>query len=134
MRLLEIATRNADELVVRGPPRPSDRRRADPRSSGRAAAADQLEADARERAQTLEADTEQRRRQLFGELDAEKQRLDGEVENLRAFEREYRARLKSYFEQQLAALDGSGDGIRSADDGRPQSPSLLGDDGHGDRT
>jgi hypothetical protein len=32
------------------------------------------------------------------------------VQNLRTFEREYRAELKSYFEDQLAALEGQGTG------------------------
>ena len=35
-------------------------------------------------------------------MEKEKGRLDSEIENLRAFEREYRSRLKSYFTQQLA--------------------------------
>ncbi len=48
----------------------------------------------------------------------EKARLDGEVENLRAFEREYRSRLKSYFTQQLQSLDSSGEG-----GDRPRAPT-----------
>ncbi len=40
-------------------------------------------------------------------MQRERTRLDGEVENLRAFEREYRSRLKSYFTQQLQSLDSS---------------------------
>ena len=54
----------------------------------------------------LDSETENRRTELFGDLEKEKGRLNGEIENLRAFEREYRSRLKSYFSQQLAALDG----------------------------
>ena len=50
------------------------------------------------------------RRELLGDMEKEKGRLDSEIENLRAFEREYRSRLKSYFTQQLKALDGSGEG------------------------
>jgi uncharacterized membrane protein YccC len=80
----------------------------------------------------LEAETAERRQRLLGDLDKEKERLNGEVENLRTFEREYRARLKTYFEQQLAALDGGEPG--SLQDGAPSAPrgrlrSLLGDDG-----
>ena len=48
-----------------------------------------------------------RRRQALGEIEQEKTRLDGEVTNLRTFEREYRSRLKSYFTEQLAALESS---------------------------
>ena len=135
VRLLEIATRNADELV--GEARTEAERILDEARTGSErreaeskATADRLEADARTRAQALEAETQERRQQLFGDLETEKQRLDGEVENLRSFEREYRSRLKTYFEQQLAALDGTGDSGRTSDDG--QSPrrlsSLLGKD------
>src|SRR6478752_1697500 len=79
-RLLEIATRNADERV---------------------------EADARTRAQMLDSETAERRQQMFGDLEKERDKLNSEVENLRSFEREYRSRLKSYFTQQLEALKGS---------------------------
>ena len=47
---------------------------------------------------------------MLGEIEKEKVRLDSEIENLRSFEREYRSRLKSYFSQQLQALDGNGEG------------------------
>jgi len=67
--------------------------------------ADRMEADARTRAQMLDSETAERRTQLFGDLEKEQGRLNTEVENLRAFEREYRSRLKSYFNQQLAALE-----------------------------
>ena len=49
-------------------------------------------------------------REVLGDIEREKGRLDGEMENLRTFEREYRSRLKSYFTQQLQALDGVGEG------------------------
>ena len=50
------------------------------------------------RAQKLDSETETKRRpRLLGDIEREKAALDGEVENLRAFEREYRSRLKSYF-------------------------------------
>jgi hypothetical protein len=67
---------------------------------------DRMESDARTRSQMLDSETAERRQQLFGDLEREKARLDGDVEDLRSFEREYRSRLKSYFQQQLAALDG----------------------------
>ena len=54
----------------------------------------------------LDAETSERRKKLFSELEREREKLNGEVENLRAFEREYRSRLKSYFTQQLEALAG----------------------------
>jgi DivIVA domain-containing protein len=109
-RLLEIATRNADELVneakdeadrIVGEARTKSER-LDSESKGRA---DRLEADARRRAELLDSETADRRQQMFGELEKEREKLNAEVENLRSFEREYRARLKSYFTQQLEALE-----------------------------
>jgi hypothetical protein len=47
---------------------------------------------------------------MFGDLEKERDKLNSDVETLRQFEREYRSRLKTYFTQQLAALDGSGEG------------------------
>ena len=52
------------------------------------------------------------------------------LENLRAFEREYRSRLKSYFTQQLEALSGPGESPVSGDE-QQHAPkrlrSILGD-------
>ena len=56
----------------------------------------------------LDSETAERRRQMFGDLEKERDKLNGEVENLRSFEREYRSRLKSYFTQQLEALNAGG--------------------------
>ena len=103
-RLLEIATRNADQLVDEARAE-ADRILAEARQS-----ADQVESDARSRSQMLESETAERRAQLFGDLETERDRLNGEVESLRSFEREYRSRLRSYFQEQLASLDGTGDG------------------------
>jgi DivIVA domain-containing protein len=102
-RLLELATRSADELVTEAR---TEAERIVTESRGRA---DQLETDARTRSEQLQVETEERRRRLFGDLETERHTLEGELENLRSFEREYRARLKTYFEQQLSALDGSGE-------------------------
>ena len=56
---------------------------------------------------------------------------DTEVEDLRGFEREYRSRLKSYFTEQLAALDGveSGDLPDSGEGGPKRLKSILGGQG-----
>jgi len=103
-RLLEIATRNADQLVDEARAE-ADRILAEARET-----ADKVESDARSRSQLVESETAERRAQLFGDLERERDRLGGEVENLRSFEREYRSRLRSYFQEQLAALDGTGEG------------------------
>ncbi|MGA8995938.1 MAG: DivIVA domain-containing protein [Nocardioidaceae bacterium] len=131
-RLLEIATHNADQLVDEARDQAGSivaqaQARAEQLETDTKDRTDRLEADARTRAQMLDAETDERRATLFGDLDREKERLDGEVGNLRAFEREYRARLKSYFQQQLAALDGGGeDGS-----GGERLKTLLGDEQSG---
>ncbi len=114
-RLLEIATQNADQLVgeaqeeadkIVGEARTSaERLESDSKTK-----ADKLSADARSRAEQLDAETSERRKQLLGVLEEDKDSLARELDDLRAFEREYRSRLRSYFQSQLQALDGEGDG------------------------
>jgi DivIVA domain-containing protein len=138
-RLLELASRNADQLVEDAKSEADkiigEARTKAERLEGEAKTnADKLEADARGRAQSLDAETAERRTQLFGDLERERDTLSHEVDNLRAFEREYRSRLKTYFSQQLEALESSG----SADPTTAQSDSgfaqpkrlrsVLGDD------
>ena len=137
-RLLEIATHNADQLVgeakneadkILGEARiKSERLEADSKSKS-----ERLESDARARAEKLDAETSERRAQLFGQLERDKDNLARELEDLRAFEREYRSRLKGYFQSQLRALDGEGDGdvplTPSADGETPRRlRELLGED------
>lgn len=110
-RLLEIATRNADEVVADAKNQAdtilaeaqtkSERLENDARSK-----ADRMEADARARADKLDSETAAKRTQLFGDLERDRDKLTGEVEHLRAFEREYRSRLRNYFSSQLAQLEG----------------------------
>jgi DivIVA domain-containing protein len=114
-RLLELATRNADEVVAEARQDAEKilaeaRTEAEKLESETKARTDKLEQDARSRAHNLDTETEIKRREMLGEMEKEKGRLDSEIENLRSFEREYRSRLKSYFSQQLQALDGQGDG------------------------
>ncbi len=98
-RMLELAGRNADELV------------ADARSQ-----ADRIVSEASGRAEELDGETEQRRAKLVADLERDHQELKDEVEDLRAFEREYRAQLRNYFQQQLEALDAQGGGVTLAED------------------
>jgi DivIVA domain-containing protein len=134
-RLLEIATRNADELVEDAKNEADKivgeaRTKAERLETEAKTKADRLEADARSRSQMLDSETAERRQQMFGDLEKERDKLNGEVENLRSFEREYRSRLKSYFSQQLEALDASPQGGPS--EGSTQAPkrlrSILGED------
>jgi DivIVA domain-containing protein len=134
-RLLEIATRNADELVGEAKDEADKivgeaRTKAERLESESKTKADRVESDARTRSQMLDSETAERRQQLFGDLEKEKDKLNAEVENLRSFEREYRSRLKSYFQQQLSALDGSGEGavLEGSDHAPKRLKSLLGDE------
>lgn len=125
-RLLELATRNADEVVAEAREEAQQivataRTEAERLESETRQRTDKLDEEARTRAQNLDAETETKRTEALADIQAEKQRLDGEVDNLRAFEREYRSRLKSYFTQQLEALDGRGEGGElPAGHGHPQ--------------
>nr|WP_123393467.1 DivIVA domain-containing protein [Nocardioides aurantiacus] len=125
-RLLELATRNADEVVAEARQEAQEivasaRTEAEQLQAETRQRTDQLDEEARTRAQNLDAETEGKRSQALADIEREKQRLDTEVDNLRAFEREYRSRLKSYFTQQLEALDGRGEGGElPAGHGHPQ--------------
>ena len=114
-RLLELATRNADELVAEARTEAEQivvaaRTEAEQLEAETKARTEQLDAEARTRAQQLDAETETKRREALSDIEREKGRLDGEVQSLRTFESEYRSRLKSYFTEQLASLDGNGEG------------------------
>ena len=135
-RLLEIATRNADELVEQAKDEADKiigeaRTKAERLEAESKVKADRLESDARTRAQMLDSETAERRQQMFGELERERDKLNSEVETLRAFEREYRSRLKSYFTQQLEALSGPGESPAISEEHQPAPKrlrSILGDD------
>jgi DivIVA domain-containing protein len=135
-RLLEIATRNADELVD-GAKNDADKIIGEARTKAERLEAEskekseRMESDARKRAQMLDTETAERRTELFGELERERDKLNGEVDRLRAFEREYRSRLKSYFTQQLEALAGPGESPVIVDESAPAPKrlrSILGDE------
>jgi DivIVA domain-containing protein len=70
--------------------------------------ADRIVGEARQRADQLRREGEDQHRQMIGSLEAERAALERKVEELRAFEREYRTRLKSYLETQLHELEGRG--------------------------
>ena len=110
-RLLEIATNNAEQLVAEAKSEAETivgeaRTTAERVESEAKTRADSLDADARSRSEQLDSETDERRQQLLGELEHEKTSLAEEVEGLRSFEREYRSRLKEYFEGQLRTLEG----------------------------
>ncbi|MBT2503977.1 DivIVA domain-containing protein [Curtobacterium sp. ISL-83] len=64
------------------------------------------EAEAKQR--QILAETENTNRQRVAVLEQERTQLEGKIDELRTFERDYRAQLKDYIQSQLAELDGSG--------------------------
>jgi DivIVA domain-containing protein len=134
-RLLEIATRNADELVEDAKNEAdrivgAARTKAERLEAEAKTKADRMEADARQRSQMLDSETAERRQQMFGDLEKERDKLNSDVEHLRNFEREYRSRLKTYFTQQLEALQSGADSQAPVEStqGPKRLRSVLGDD------
>ena len=74
---------------------------------------DALIAEGHATAARVVAEAEAKQRAQIGALDAERQGLEDRIDGLRNFEREYRAKLKSYIEGQLRDLDSSGVGAAS---------------------
>jgi len=68
--------------------------------------AEQLTGDARERAESLERDVQERYREAMGEVCRQREDMERRVDELRAFEREYRTRLQSLLEGGLRELWG----------------------------
>jgi DivIVA domain-containing protein len=88
-RTLLLAQRTADETVA-----------------GAQADAERIKTEAAEQAQaTLQAAQAQAAASI-GDLERRRQALEQHIEGLRAFEREYRTRLKAYLESQLRDLEG----------------------------
>jgi DivIVA domain-containing protein len=93
------ARREADETLGRA------RREADEVLTKARRQAEQITGDARARAEALERDAQERHRQAMGSLVQQREELERRVDDLRAFEREYRSRLKAYLEGQLRELE-----------------------------
>ncbi len=72
------------------------------------AEADRLETSARERAEAQEAQAASRLEELREAVEQERAALEASVAHLRAFEREYRDRLRSYLQAQLRELGATG--------------------------
>jgi cell division septum initiation protein DivIVA len=112
-RVLTLAQQTADQAVA-------DARREANESLGRARReaddilgkarrqAEQVTSDARAHAESLERDAQERHRQAMGSLVRQREELERRVDDLRAFEREYRGRLKAYLEGQLRDLEAGG--------------------------
>jgi hypothetical protein len=90
--------------------------------------AEQITGDARARADSLERDARERHRQALGALVQTREELERRVDDLRAFEREYRSRLKAYLEGQLLDLEAgvTESGTFPAGGPRPPTPGKRG--------
>lgn len=114
-RVLSLAQHTADQAIA-------DARREADDTLGRARReagdvltkarrqAEQITGDARARAESLERDAQERHRQALGSLIQAREELERRVDDLRAFERKYRGRLRAYLDGQLRALDAGATG------------------------
>jgi DivIVA domain-containing protein len=93
--ILALAQRTADEHVAE--------------AKGQA---EKVLAEARAHADRLRREAEDKHRQALGSLEHERANLERKIDELRAFERDYRSRLKSYFEGQLRDLEAGDAGSR----------------------
>jgi vacuolar-type H+-ATPase subunit H len=85
---------------------------------------DRIVNEAREHANRLVREAEEKQRQTLGSLEQERSLLERKIDELRAFEREYRSRLKSYLEGQLRELDQKAQVVPNR--GAQPAPSLAG--------
>src|SRR4051812_3937944 len=114
-RVLALAQQTADQAIA-------DARREADETLGRARReaeeilgkarrqSDQMVSEARSRAESLERDAQERHRQAMGSLVQQREELERMVDDLNAFEREYRSRLKAYLEGQLRELEAGSHG------------------------
>ena len=108
-RVLELAQRTADEAIeaARGV---ADQTLGVARNETEAILAkarrqaEQITGDAAARARALERDAQERHRQAMGSLIQNREELERRVDDLRAFEREYRAKLQAWLEGQFREL------------------------------
>jgi cell division septum initiation protein DivIVA len=107
LSVLMTAQRTANEHVA------DARREADKLLLDARAKADEVTREARAKADALEREARQRHQEAMGGLEMKRQALQKHIEELKAFEREYRTRLKAYLESQLRDLDGRGAAIES---------------------
>jgi DivIVA domain-containing protein len=109
-RLLEIAGQNAEQLVSEAH-ESADKIvseatvRAERLEAESKAKAEALQTEAQTRSERLDEETSKRKTELLSGLERDRDSLASELESLRVFEREYRSRLRGYFESQLRALD-----------------------------
>jgi DivIVA domain-containing protein len=118
LSVLMTAQRTANEHVA------DAKREADKTLTDARGKAEELTRDARTKADALEREARQRHQEAMGSLEVKRAALQKHIEELKAFEREYRTRLKAYLEGQLRDLDGRGQAIES-DFNRPPQPAAA---------
>ncbi|MGH3782040.1 MAG: DivIVA-like cell division protein Wag31 [Pseudonocardiaceae bacterium] len=101
-QLLSDARVKADGLVNEA------RTRAETMLNDARTRAEAVERQSREKAASLERDAGHRHSEIISALSQEKSTLEKKIDELRAVEREYRTRLKTYLVAQLRDLDGCG--------------------------
>jgi DivIVA domain-containing protein len=87
---------------------------------------DRIVGEAREHANRLVREAEEKQRQTLGSLEQERSLLERKIDELRAFEREYRSRLKSYLEGQLRELEAKAAVVPNRGPQPQPAPSLAG--------
>ena len=83
---------------------------------------DKIVGEAKEHAGRLVREAEEKQRQTLGSLEQERSLLERKIDELRAFERDYRNRMKSYLESQLRDLESRGAALPGG--GRPAQPAV----------
>ena len=101
LRTLLLAQRTADEAIAQAK-----------------AEAEQVVAQARMRAGSIESEAQQQHASAMAELQRQRETFERQIDSLRAFEREYRTRLKAYLEGQLRDLE-----TRTAEPTAPAPPA-----------
>jgi DivIVA domain-containing protein len=86
---------------------------------------DRIVGEAREHSTRLMREAEEKQRQTLGSLEQERSLLERKIDELRAFEREYRSRLKSYLEGQLRELDAKATVVPNRGGGSPSSAPVA---------
>lgn len=134
-KVLSMAQRTADQVIDEARTEAEQTRteakdEAERLTSDARSKADKIDRETRERTAALEQQLEQQRQAALGKLEAERARLANEVEGLKAFEREYRGRLRSFLEGQLTQLTSRGsDDTPLAPAGSPGGTSEGGESG-----
>ncbi|MDX6284475.1 MAG: hypothetical protein QOH03_5546 [Kribbellaceae bacterium] len=119
-RTLVLAQRAADEAL-----RDAETQAEQMRLAAQAEV-ERLRAESQAAAERLRADSEATAARERAALESERTSAEDDVEQLRAFEREYRTRLRAYLELQLRELDSSG---AAAVESQP-TPALPGEAGN----